>query len=95
MGEGENAGIQYFRLSPKIFWTLFKTNFKFSSTFILLSANDFNFDRSKILYISKELMHLCYALYQDSHHIVMDTHNPFCLKQDESWVRVVEGHAEL
>ena len=38
-----------------MFSTVPKTNFKFLVTFILLSANAFNLDRSKILSVGKEL----------------------------------------
>ena len=44
--KGENAGHQYFLLFPRFFSTIFNLNFNFSVTFILSSANAFNFDLS-------------------------------------------------
>ena len=41
-GKGENAGIQHFLLFPTIFSTFSSTNFNFSVTLILSSANAFN-----------------------------------------------------
>ena len=40
-----------------MFSTLPKTNFDFSVTFILSSANALNFDQSKVLLFGKELTH--------------------------------------
>ena len=48
VGKGENAGNQHFLLFPTMFSTLSPKKFNFSVTFILLSANAFNLDRSKI-----------------------------------------------
>ena len=41
---------------PTMFSPLSKTNFKFSITFILSSANAFNFDQSKFFSFGKELI---------------------------------------
>ena len=49
VGKGENAGNQHFLLFPQCFLTLPKTNFNFSVTFILPSANAFNLDQTRIL----------------------------------------------
>ena len=46
-----------------MFSTLPETNFNFSVTFILLSANAFNLDQSKILLFGKELNNDCMAEY--------------------------------
>ena len=54
LGKGENAGNQHFLLFPKCFLPFPKTNCNFSVTFILLSANVFNLDYSKILSDGKE-----------------------------------------
>ena len=49
VGKGENAGNQHF-LFPTMLSTLPNTNFYFSFTIILCSANAFNMEQSKILY---------------------------------------------
>ena len=54
-GKGENAGYQHFLLFPQCFLPFFKTNFNISGTFIVLSANAFNLDQSKICSFGKEL----------------------------------------
>ena len=54
VGKGENVGNQHFLFFSTMFSTLPKTNFYFSVTFILLYANAFNLDQSKILF-GKEL----------------------------------------
>ena len=46
VGKRENAGNQHFLLFPTMFSTLHKTNFMFSVTFILLSVNAFNLEKS-------------------------------------------------
>ena len=53
-GEKERIN-QHFLLFPTMFSTLPKSNFNFWFTFILSSANAFNFDQSKILSFGKEL----------------------------------------
>ena len=53
-----------------MFSTLPMTNFNFSVTFILSSANAFNLDHSKFFLYGKEGMHLCDTLYQAYHYIV-------------------------
>ena len=45
-----------------MFSTLHKTNFKFSVTFILSSANAFNLDQSKILLCGKDLSHVYFII---------------------------------
>ena len=55
LGKGENAGNQHFLLFPTIFSTPTETNFNFRVMFILLSANLFNLDKSKISLFGKEL----------------------------------------
>ena len=55
LGKGENAGNQHFLLFPPCFLPFPKTNFNFSFTFILLSANALNLDKSKIFSFGKEL----------------------------------------
>ena len=52
-GEGENAANQAFSPFPTMFSVLPKTNFTLSVTFILLSANAFLLDQSKILLFGK------------------------------------------
>ena len=46
VGKGENAGKPAFSPFPTMFSTVSKTNFDFSVTYNLLSANAFNLDRS-------------------------------------------------
>ena len=58
VGKGENAGNQHFLFFPLMFFICPKTNFYFSVTFILLSANAFNLDQSKNLSFDKELKSL-------------------------------------
>ena len=55
VGKGENVGNQHFSPFPTVFSTLPKTNFKFSDTFIVSSANAFNLNQCKILWFGKEL----------------------------------------
>ena len=55
VGEGENGSNQHCLLFPTMFSTHPKTNFIFSVTFSLLSANAFNLDQSKILLFGTEL----------------------------------------
>ena len=52
------AGNQHFLLFPQCFLTFRKTNFNFSVTFVLLSANAINSDHSENLSFGKELMHI-------------------------------------
>ena len=55
-GKGENTGNQHFLLSQNVFYPA-KTNFNFSVTFILSSANAFSLDQSKILSFGKMVKH--------------------------------------
>ena len=50
VGKGENAGNQHFSFSYNVFYRS-QNNFNFKVTFILLSANEFNLDQSKILFV--------------------------------------------
>ena len=54
-GKSRNAGKQHFLLFPPCFLPLPRTDFNFSVTFILLSADAFGLDKSKILLFGKEL----------------------------------------
>ena len=56
MGKGENAGEEHFLHFPQcfFFFNRHKTNINFSVTFILLSANAFHLDQSKILSFGNE-----------------------------------------
>ena len=56
VGKGENAGLPAFFSFPPMFSTLPKTNFNFSLTFILSSANALNLDQSQISSFGKELI---------------------------------------
>ena len=58
VGKGENAGNQHFVRFPQCFLPILK-QISISVTFILLSANAFNLDQSKILLFGKKL-----TLYQ-------------------------------
>ena len=53
-GKRRKAGNRHFLLFPQFFSALHKINFKFSVTFILLSADAFRLDQSKILSFGKE-----------------------------------------
>ena len=55
VGKGENAGNQHFLLFPQCFLPFLLQNSFFKSHLILLSANAFNLDQSKILLFGKEL----------------------------------------
>ena len=55
VGKGENAGNQHFLLFPHCFLPFFNQIIIFSATFILSSANPFNFDQPKNLSFGKEL----------------------------------------
>ena len=55
-GKGENAGNQHFLYFPQYFPSFPKTNFNFSVTFSLSSANALNLDPSKRLSCGKELI---------------------------------------
>ena len=55
VGKGENAGNQHSLLFPQCFLPFPYQIFYFSFTLILSSANAFNLDQSKILYLGKEL----------------------------------------
>ena len=50
----ENADLPAFSPFPIMYSALSKRNFKFSATFILSSANAFNFDLSKCLLCGKD-----------------------------------------
>ena len=50
---------------PTMFSILSRTNFKFSVTFILLSANGFNFDQAENLWFGRELMMLGKKAFSD------------------------------
>ena len=54
VGKGENAVNQHFLLFPQCFLPVPKTNFNFSDTYILSSANAFNLDQSKNALFGKE-----------------------------------------
>ena len=54
VGKGENAVNPAFSPLSTMFSTLLKTNFNFSVTFILSSANAFNLNQSKNLSFGKE-----------------------------------------
>ena len=56
VGKGENAGNQHFLLFQQCFLLFPIKNSIFLDTFILLSANAFNLDWSKILLFGKELI---------------------------------------
>ena len=56
IGKGENAGNQDFLLFPQCFLPIKKQISIFSVMFILLYANAFNFDLSKMLSFGKELI---------------------------------------
>ena len=53
VGKGENAGNQHFLLCPTMFSTLSEREIIISAIFIMLSANAFNVDKSKILSFGK------------------------------------------
>ena len=57
MGKGGNAGNQLSLLFPHCFLPVLKTNFSFSATFDMSSANTLNLNQSKILSFGKELKH--------------------------------------
>ena len=52
--KGENAGNEHISPFPTMFSTCPETNFSFSVTFILLSANTFNLDQLKKLLFGKQ-----------------------------------------
>ena len=57
VGNKENAGNQHFLLFQQCFQPFSKKkNIRFLVTFILLSSNPFNLDRSQILSFGKELI---------------------------------------
>ena len=74
-GKGENAGNQHFFPFPTVFSTLPRTNFHFSVTFILSSANAFNLDQSKNLLFGKKLK----VNKQQEHRMWMPTLCSYCL----------------
>ena len=55
VGKVEYAGYKHFLLLPQCFLPVKKTNFQFSVTWFLLSANAFDFDKPKILSFGNEL----------------------------------------
>ena len=55
VGNGENAGTPAFSPFPACFSTLPDSNFSLWVTFILLSANALNLDRSGIWLLGKEV----------------------------------------
>ena len=55
VGRGENAGNRHFLLFPQCFLLFQNTEIIICVTFILLYANAFNLDQSKILSFGKEL----------------------------------------
>ena len=58
VGKQENAGNQYFLLSPTMFFILARTNIAIWITFNLLSANALNLDLSEILLFGNRLSHI-------------------------------------
>ena len=63
VGKGENA-VTSISPFPTMFSSLPKTNFNFSVTFILLSANAFNLDHFEILLFGKELTHVMLGTFE-------------------------------
>ena len=63
VGKGENAGNHHFLHFPTIFSTRPNTDFNFSVTFILWSANAFNLDQFKKLLFGKGLRSLLKTLW--------------------------------
>ena len=59
MGKGENAGNQHFLFLPQCFQPYQRQKIIVLSTLILLSANAFNLDQSKMLSFGKELGEDC------------------------------------
>ena len=57
VGKGENAGNRHFLLFPQCFQHYHRQKVIFLSTFMLSSANAFNLDQPKILWVGKELTH--------------------------------------
>ena len=58
VAKGENTSNQHFSPFLTMFSTLPRTNFNVTVAFILLSANSFNFDQSKILLSGKDFKQL-------------------------------------
>ena len=58
VGKGENAGNQYFLLSPQCF-PHFPTQISIFRSFISSSENAFNLDKSKNLLFGKDLNGIC------------------------------------
>ena len=79
VGKGENAGNQHFLLSPLCFLSFPKTNFNFSVTFCLSSANAVSLDQSRILWFGKELTH-CKILDLSISNRLEDDNYQGCLK---------------
>ena len=59
-GEKEKMLVTSIYPFPTMFSTFHKTNFKFSVTFILSSANAFDLDKPKILSFGKEIIKTLY-----------------------------------
>ena len=57
-GKREKCWLPAFSTFPTIIFTLAKTNFNFSVTFILSSPNAFNLDKFKKLSLGKELINI-------------------------------------
>ena len=65
VGKGENAGNQHFLLFPQCFLPFLLQILVFEShLFCRLQINAFKSDKSKILWLGKELSSTCYNLFQ-------------------------------
>ena len=65
VGKEENAGNQHFLLFPPRFQKFAHTNFEFSVTFILSSANAFNLDQSGTLSFDDDFSNFIFLMALD------------------------------
>ena len=81
VGKGENTGNYHFLLFPQCFLYLSNTKIIILATFILLSANAFNLDFSKILSFGKALvwLKLWHLSMKDSEHAMDEKKFPKAL----------------
>jgi hypothetical protein len=84
VGKGENAGNQRFLLFLKCFLAFPKKKIDFSVTFILLSANAFSLEQSKILLF-------CYAIITHDGNLQSSSVGCFSNNFSKSWLTLLKA----